>query len=195
MKLQPVPVESNKRTLIGTVGYHLLRNHSVGPILLPDIIKIDWPDLVTIEEMNWGPIAIVQYFQTLETPFYRVVFLVALERENRKIGEIDVFQWQGGLPSEKQIQACIGDAATGVISIENLLVIGEFFKVWPKELYLVDVEPGPEAAGEFLTSQVSAKVPEILDTLRGVALNGVSAEDHIRLLRGDEIFREMDYGK
>ena len=173
----------------------MLRNHSVGPILLPDIKKLDWPDLVTVEEMNWGPIAIVQYFQTLETPFDKVIFLVAIERKGREIGDIDIFQWKGGLPSEKQIQACIGDAATGVISVENLLVIGEFFEVWPKELYLVDVEPGPEAAGEHLTSQVSARVPEILDTVRKIALQGVDTEDAIRLLRGDEIFREMDYGK
>ncbi len=145
--------------------------------------------------MNWGPIAIVQYFQTLKTPFDRVVFLVAIERKSRNIGAINIFQWKGGLPSEKQIQACIGDAATGVISVENLLVIGEFFKVWPKELYLVDVEPGPEAAGEHLTSQVDAKVPEILDTVRNIALNGVTAVDDVRFLKGDGIFREVDYGK
>ncbi len=145
--------------------------------------------------MNWGPIAVVQYFQTLKTPFDRVVFLVAIERTGRKLGDIDIFQWKGGLPSEKQIQACIGDAATGVISVENLLVIGEFFKVWPKELYLVDVEPGPEAAGEHLTSQVKSQVPEILDTVRSIALYGVDAEDAIRPLKGDEIFRQMDYGK
>lgn len=145
--------------------------------------------------MNWGPIAIVQYFQTLKTPFDRVVFLVAIERKGRKIGDIDVFQWKGGLPSDKQIQACIGDAATGVISVENLLVIGEFFKVWPKELYLVDVEPGSEIAGEYLTSQVNVKVPEILETVRSIALNGVGEENCMRQLKGDEIFREMDYGK
>ena len=66
--------------LIGTVGYHLLRNHSVGPILLPQLNKKTWNDIVAIEEMNWGPIAIVQYFQTLEISFDRVIFLVALER-------------------------------------------------------------------------------------------------------------------
>jgi len=64
--------------------------------------------------MNWGPIAIVQYFQTLETPFDRVIFLVALERPERKMGDISVYQWLGKLPDERQIQACVGDAATGV---------------------------------------------------------------------------------
>ena len=69
-------MELNKNVLIGTVGYHLLSNHSVGPILLPQIQSISWNGSVTVEEMNWGPIAIVQYFQTLEKPFDKVIFFI-----------------------------------------------------------------------------------------------------------------------
>jgi len=171
----------------------MLRNHSVGPILLPKIKIMDWPEMVEVEEMNWGPIAIVQYFQALKVSFDKVVLLVAIERSNRKIGEINIFQWKGGLPSETQIQACIGDAATGVISVENLLVIGEFFKIWPKELYLLDVEPGPEFAGEYLTEKVQQKVPEILKTLKRITLHGVENEDVVNVLKGDELYNEINY--
>lgn len=186
-----MPVELNKRTLIGTVGYQLLSNHSIGPILLPEIQKMSWPKHFEVEEMNWGPIAIVQYFQTLEIPFDKVVFLVALERPHREIGDITIYQWNGGLPSETQIQACIGDAATGVISVENLLVIGEFFKIWPKEVYLLDVEPGPEQAGEFLTDNVLVQVPRILKKLKDLALNNQQSEP-VEILTGDTIFSEIN---
>ncbi|SDB33992.1 hypothetical protein SAMN03097699_0790 [Flavobacteriaceae bacterium MAR_2010_188] len=185
-------MESNKRTLIGTVGYQMLGNHSVGPVLLPNIMEMDWPENVVVEEMNWGPIAIVQYFQTLEIPFERIVFLVAIERPYRKIGDITLFQWKGELPSETQIQACIGDAATGVISVENLLVIGEFFKIWPKELYLLDVEPGPEAAGEFLTSEIQERVPKILIELKNISLQEPGKNTDICYLRGDTLFIEQE---
>lgn len=185
-------MESNKRTLIGTVGYHLLSNHSVGPVLLPQIESLDLPSNVVVEEMNWGPIAIVQYFQTLEIPFDKVVFLVALERPERQIGDINIFKWEGNLPSETQIQACIGDAATGVISVENLLVIGEFFNIWPKELYLLDIEPGPEMAGEHLSEDLQSKVPEILETLKYLALNNPRDEPVVGVLRGDELFNKKE---
>jgi hypothetical protein len=188
-------VELNKRVLIGTVGYHLLQNHSVGPILLPQLKKMDWPAQVTVEEMNWGPIAIVQYFQTLEIPFDRIVFLVAIERPDRKIGNIDLFQWRGGLPSETQIQACIGDAATGVISIDNLLIIGEFFKIWPKEVYLIDVEPGPETAGEHLTEEVNRQFSQILRDIHRIAYNGDALEEEINILKGDTLFNEVNHGE
>jgi len=178
----------NKKVLIGTVGYQLLGNHSVGPNLLPQLQAINWPEGVVVDEMNWGPIAVIQYLESLETPFERVVFLVAIERAHRKIGEINLYRWMGGLPDDKQIQACVGDAATGVISVENLLVIGEHFKVWPKEVYLIDVEPGMEIAGEQFTKNVTAQVPKILELTRHIALNGIRGSMKILELRGDTLF-------
>jgi Ni,Fe-hydrogenase maturation factor len=181
-------VESNKKVLIGTVGYQLLGNHSVGPNLLPKLQAINWPEGVVVDEMNWGPIAVVQYLESLETPFDRVVFLVAIERAHRDIGEISLYQWKGGLPDDKQIQACVGDAATGVISVENLLVIGEHFKVWPKEVYLIDVEPGMEIAGEQFTKNVTDQISNILELIKRVALNGVDEKMKILEVRGDTLF-------
>ena len=107
----------NKRVFIGTVGYHILSNHSIGPILLPHLKQQDWPENVFIDELNWGPIAVVQQFEATEIPYDRIILLTAIERRERNIGDITIFQWQGQLPDEKQIQACVGDAATGVISV------------------------------------------------------------------------------
>ncbi len=177
-----------KKIFIGTVGYHLLSNHSVGPILLPQLQKKDWPPEVEVDELNWGPVAVVQQFQALETPYERVILLTAIERPNRQIGKITIFQWQGHLPDEKQIQACVGDAATGVISVENLLVIGEYFKIWPKEVFLVDVEPGSEQAGEHLTEDVAVKVPTIFKTIQHLVKYGVAGLEEIAYLRGDKLF-------
>ncbi len=181
-------MELNNKVLIGTVGYQLLGNHSIGPNLLPQLQAINWPEGVVVDEMNWGPIAVIQYLESLETAFDRVVFLVAIERAHRKIGEISLYQWKGELPDDKQIQACVGDAATGVISVENLLVIGEHFKVWPKEVYLIDVEPGMEIAGEQFTKNVTAQVPKILELTRQIALNGIDESMKILELRGDTLF-------
>jgi len=181
-------VELNKKILVGTVGYHLLSNHSVGPVLLPFLKKLDWPVGVSVEELNWGPIAIIQQFQAMETPYDRVVLLVAIERPGRETGDISLFRWNGGLPGEEQIQACIGDAATGVISVDNLLIIGEYFKVWPKEVFLVDVEPGAEKAGEHLTTEVGVKVPEILKTVQRIATGGMAGMENIEYLNGEQLF-------
>lgn len=180
-------MEWSKRTVLGTVGYQLLSNHSIASILTETIRARDWAKHITLEEMNWGPIAIVQWFQSLETPFDRVVLFTAIERKKRKIGDVTIFRWGGRTPSDKGIQACIGDAATGVISVENLLIIGEYFKIWPEEVYIVDVEPGPENAGITLSTEVSERVLEYLDILEIVCREGWQSEDNFAVLYGDQL--------
>lgn len=180
-------VESNKQVLIGTVGYHNLSNYSVGPLLMPSLQDLTWPDSVTLEELNWGPIAIVQYFEALEQAFDRVVILTALHRSSREIGDITIHKWAGGLPPEANIQARIGDAVTGVISIENLLVIGEHFKIWPNEVFIVDVEPGPEKPGPELDGILQEKVDEILATVIEISLNGINNNSNLSLIFGNSL--------
>lgn len=158
-----------KNVFIGTVGYHNLGNHSIGPALLPRLHTLAWPEGVEVDELNWGPIAVVQKFQSLPVPYDRVILLAALERPERRIGDITVFSWRGKLPDEELIQRCVGDAVTGVISVENLLVIGEYFRIWPAEMIVVDVEPGPEQAGEELTAELKQAIPALLQTLQQLA--------------------------
>lgn len=159
-----------KKILVGTIGYHNLGNHSLGPALLPMLQKLEWPEVTEVEEMNWGPIAIVQKFQTLQDPYKRVILLAAIERHGRNIGDIDVFRWMGRLPDDEMIQACVGDAVTGVISVENLLIIGEHFKIWPDETFIIDVEPGPETAGIEFTIEMEQAVPGIINTIRQLCI-------------------------
>jgi hypothetical protein len=184
-------VESNKKTLIGTVGYHILGNHSMPPMLFSHLQDLSLPNHITVDELNWGPVAVVQMFQAEEPAFEKVIILCAIERHGREIGDIDVFRWLGKLPDEEQIQACVGDAATGVISVENLLVIGEYFKVWKDEVYLVDVEPGPEVAGEQWTEGMQNAIPEIISTIKRLAISGVDERMRLNYLQGDTIFNEV----
>ncbi len=73
-----------KKIFIGTIGYHNLRNHSIGPALLPQLQKMQWPEGVDVDELNWGPIAIVQKFQSLPTPYDRVIWLQLLNDPKEK---------------------------------------------------------------------------------------------------------------
>lgn len=185
-----MPVELNKlnkKVLIGSVGYHNLSNYSVGPILLPVLRQMEWPEMVTIEELHWGPLAVVQYLESLAEPFERVVILTALSRPNRRVGDITLHQWAGGLPSAETIQARIGDAVTGVIGVENLLVIGEHFNIWPEEVFIVDVEPGPEKYGPDLDREVQEKTAGILALLRRISLQGVSDDEEVNFLYGSTL--------
>lgn len=170
--------------LIGTVGYHNLGNYSVGPLLLPELQAMDWPPGVLVEEMNWGPVAIVHRFQALEEPFKRVVLLSA-RPDDRPEGEVTLYRWRGTLPPSREIQQRVGEAVTGVISADNLLIIGEHFSIWPDEVFLVDVAPGPQEGGAALNEALLVRVPEILQSVRDLALGRIS--EGVKVLRGAEI--------
>ena len=179
-----------KKVFIGTVGYHNLRNHSIGPVLLPQLQKMQWAEGVEVDELNWGPIAIVQKFQSLPTPYDRVILIAAIERPERKIGDITVFKWMGKLPDEELIQRCVGDAVTGVISVENLLIIGEHFKIWTGETFVVDVEPGPEEAGEDFTEEMQEAIPDLILTLQQLSDTGNTELINFKALYGDTLIQE-----
>ncbi len=174
-----------REVLIGTVGYHNLTNFSVGPLLLPRLRALSWPDGVRVEELNWGPIAIVQDLEG-RPPLERAVLLGA-RPDSRPEGRVDCYRWGGGLPEPDVLQARIAEAVTGVISLDNLLVIGEYFGVWPEELFVVDVAPGREEAGPSLRPAVAARVEEILQSVRRLALRGSEPEAPLPELRGDRL--------
>ncbi len=176
-----------KKVFIGTVGYHNLANHSIGPALLPQLQKMDWSSGVEVDELNWGPIAIVQKFQSLPTAYDRVILLAAIERPGRNIGDITVYKWMGGLPDEELIQRCIGDAVTGVISVENLLIIGEYFKIWNGETFVVDVEPGTEQSGEQFTEEMQQAIPDLILTLQHLSAAGSTELIKFKPLYGDTL--------
>ena len=181
-----------KKVFIGTIGYHNLRNHSIGPALLPQLQKMNWKEGVEVDELNWGPIAIVQKFQSLPTPYDRVILLAAIERPGRKIGDITVYKWMGNLPAEELIQRCVGDAVTGIISVENLLIIGEYFKIWTGETFVVDVEPGVEEAGEGFTEEMQQAIPDLILTLQQLCNTGNRELINFKSLYGDTLIEEKE---
>ena len=156
------------RTFVGTVGYHFLRDYSIGPKLLPQLQAMQWHEGVTVDECNWGPVAVVQQFQAMAQPFERVVLLTASDR-GKVAGDMTLLRWRGGDALPEDVQGRINEAVTGVISVDNLLVIGEYFKIWPSEMFVVDVQPGEQEQGDEFSPEVEACVPDVLATVQSLA--------------------------
>jgi hypothetical protein len=172
-----------RQVLVGTLGYHNLRDYSLGPKLLPQLRAIDWPPGVMVDELNWGPIAIVQDFEARSIPYDRVVILTATQR-GRSSGTLTLFHWVGTLPSADEIQDRISEAVTGVISLDNLLIIGEYFNIWPEEVFIIDVEPGLQEAGDTFTPTVAKMIPAILDIVRQTATADIDTLPSLQALKG-----------
>ena len=144
------------RVLIGIVGYYqFIRAYPLGPELMARLQAGSWPDGVSIKEMNWGPIAIVQDFQASAEQFDRVILVGAVDR-GLPPGTLSCRRWAGGILDALAVQRRVFEAVTGVISLDNLLIIGTHFGVWPETVITVEVQLSESSLSDLVLSEIAA---------------------------------------
>ena len=142
------------RTIIGIVGYYgFVRGYPLGPDLMERLQALPWPVGVEIREMNWGPVAIVQDFQASAEKPDRLVLVGALDR-GLALGSVSCRRWAGGALETAQVQRRMFEAVTGVISLDNLLVIGAHFGVWPAQTYTVELQWAESGLGDLVLGEI-----------------------------------------
>ena len=152
------------RVLVGGVGYRFLRDLSFGPLLTDELQKEEWPPGVEIEDLSYGPVAILHNFDA-RPPYDRLVLVAGVKR-GRPAGSVTQYRWDGHLPDEEEIQARVEEAGSGVISLDNLLVFLTYFRRMPREVVVIEVEGADEDWGEGFTPAVEHATPQVVAMIR-----------------------------
>jgi len=153
------------RVLVAGVGYQFLRDLSFGPIVVALLRREQWPGGVEIEDLSYGPIAILHNLEA-RPPYDRIVLIAGVKR-GRPAGQVTQYRWDGRLPEdEEEIQARVAEAGSGVISLDNLLVVLTWFRRLPKELVVIEVEGSDEDWGEGFSPEVERAIPEVVSAVR-----------------------------
>jgi hydrogenase maturation protease len=155
-------------TLVGGIGYRFLRDHSASMVALDRLAAEDWPEGVVVEDVSYGPIALVPRLE--EGGFRRTILLGAVSRAGRRAGTVTAYRWDGILPGTDDIQVAVTEAVTGVISLDNALVITRHFRALPDETVVIEIEPETEAFGEELTPRVEEAVARACALVRALVL-------------------------
>ncbi len=151
--------------LVSGIGYSNMSDMSFGRVLYGQMAEMSWPDHVHVEDLNFGPVMIYQWFE--ETPVkYDKLVLVSAANRGREPGTLEVYDWDGKMPDDAGIQACIGEAITGVLSLENLLVVCKHFGVLPEDVTIIEIEPQKEDYGLEFSPVVAARVGEAIDLVK-----------------------------
>lgn len=169
------------RSVIGGVGYRNLRDHSLGIVMSDELEPLARPPQLLVEDLCYGPVAIGQWLldEARESPITRAVFITAIAREDgRPPGTICAYQWDRVLPAEEEIQRCVVDAVTGVILLDNTLIVVEWMKALPPEAIVIEVEPLEHAFGDEMSPAVAAAYAEV----RRLALHYATDEAAIHAL-------------
>lgn len=151
------------RVIVGGIGYRNLRDYSVGGAVVDHLMQRILPDSVVVEDLSYNPVAVVQRLED-EPPdrrFQRAVFVGAVARGGRAPGMVTAYRWDGALPTPDRVQDAVAEAITGVIALDNTLIVARQFGATPNEVLVVEVEPGVEEFGETF----SPAVAEVFDRL------------------------------
>jgi hydrogenase maturation protease len=148
------------RVLLGGVGYRFLRDESVGPWAVEQHEPRVRPG-VEVEDLGYHPIGFVQNLQERD-PYDRLV-LVGAVRRGRPAGTLTVYEWDRVLPDGAEIQDRVSEAVTGVISLDNLLIVSEALGELPADVRVVEIEPGEEGWGEDFSPAVQERLDDVLE--------------------------------
>ncbi len=166
------------RVLIGGVGYRNLRDHSFGVVLIDSLATREWPAGVSVEDLSYNPIAVVQRLQddSQDRRFQLAVIAGAMQRPGRTPGTLSVYRWDNALPSDESIHDAITEAVTGIISLDNTLVVARHFDALPPTVVVVELEPDAHEFGDSLTPTVAAALTRARDVVTELVLAPATVE-------------------
>lgn len=141
---------------------------SFGRVLLGDLAAMNWPDHVHVEDLNYGAIMIYQMLEASSLKYDRVV-LVAAEKRGREPGTLEKYRWDRTASAE-EVQERIGEAVTGTIGLDTLLVVCKHFDVLPNDVTIVEIEPENDEWGAEFSPSVAARVGEAIEMVRNEAV-------------------------
>src|SRR5436190_2261696 len=125
-----------QRMLIGGVGYWWQRDGSFGLVACDHLAAMHWPDGVDIRQLDYGALYVMQDLADADPPYERLVLLASAAR-GRAPGRLYRRRWGAVLPDPGEIQERIREAGAGVIDIDHLLVIAQYFGALPKDVVVL----------------------------------------------------------
>ncbi len=138
--------------LIGIVGYSpVVDAYPLGPRLMAALEKrFSAHGNVAVENMTWSPLHIVQRFQDEGAVRPERLVLMGAASVSEQPGRVRAFRWRGGSLPAQSLQERVYEAVTGVVDIENTLMIGTHFAVWPDETFTVEIEFPADTFGRMV---------------------------------------------
>jgi hydrogenase maturation protease len=146
------------RVLVGGVGYRFLRDGSIGP-WLADRLAPRAGGGIEVEDLSYHPVGLSQNLQERQ-PYDRLVLVGSVSRGGAP-GSVRAYRWDGRLPGRDAIQERVSEAVTGVISLDNLLIVCGALGGLPDDVRVIEVEPADEGWGEGFSPAVRERLAEV----------------------------------
>jgi hydrogenase maturation protease len=152
------------RVLVGGIGLPWLRDLDFGTQFIKRISGMEWPDDVALEDLSYAAHRVLHTLQDLQPE--KVVLVGAMPRDVDPPGTIRRYQLDLTPPSDEEVADRLGEAVGGIIDLDHTLAVVRYWKGFPTDTVVIEVEPADRAFGLGFSEEVEAQVDAILAMVR-----------------------------
>lgn len=165
------------RVIVGGIGYPDLCDYSIGILVQEELSTRAAPSHVVVEDLSYNPIAIIQRLndEPANDRFSRLIAVSAVKRGDEPAGTVRAYRWDGLMPADEEVQRAVTDGVTGIIAIENTLVIARYFAALPDDVIVIEVEPETHEFGAELSGAVASAFESVCDLAWACATDETTA--------------------
>ena len=162
------------RVLVGGIGLPWLRDLDFGTQFVRRVEDLDWPQDVIVEDLSYAAHRVLHRIQELRPE--KVVLVGAMPRDVDPPGTIRRYVLDLTPPAKEEVADRLGEAVGGIIDLDHTLAVVRYWKGFPPDTVVIEVEPGDRAFGLGFSAEVEAQVDAILAMVRG-EVGSQSAEE------------------
>ena len=104
----------------------------------------------------------------------KVVLVGAMPRDVDPPGTIRRYQLDLTPPSDEEVADRLGEAVGGIIDLDHTLAVVRYWKGFPADTVVIEVEPGDRAFGLGFSDEVEAVVDTVLEMIQEEVAAGLT---------------------
>ncbi len=152
------------RVLVGGIGLPWLRDLDFGTQFIRRVEDLDWPPDVIVEDLSYAAHRVLHRIQELRPE--KVVLVGAMPRDVDPPGTIRRYVLDLTPPAEEEVADRLGEAVGGIIDLDHTLAVVRYWKGFPPDTVVIEVEPGDRSFGLGFSDEVEAAVDRVLAMVR-----------------------------
>jgi len=160
------------RVLVGGIGLPWLRDLDFGTQFLKRIDDVEWPEGVVLEDLSYSAHRVLHTLQDFRPD--KVVLVGAMPRDIDPPGTVRRYQLDLTPPDDEEVADRLGEAVGGIIDLDHTLAVVRYWKGFPPNTVVIEVEPGDRAFGLGFSDEVESIVDTVLEMIQEEVAAGLA---------------------
>ena len=152
------------RVLVGGIGLPWLRDLDFGTQFIRRVSELEWPSDVALEDLSYAAHRVLHTLQDLRPR--KVVLVGAMPRDVDAPGTVRRYTLDLTPPPDEEVADRLGEAVGGIIDLDHTLAVVRYWKGFPADTVVIEVEPADRAFGLGFSDEVESSVETVLAMVR-----------------------------